>query len=208
MLFLDGIGLGDDDPAINPFAAANMPTITSLTNGNRWLRTTGYQQNERAIFIPTDPRLGIEGRPQSGTGQAAILTGLNVPEIIGRHYGPKPDAETRAILAEDNFFKQVRRHNKQSALLTAYPPGLLNDFERGKRLRSSIQQAAFESGQALFTIDDIIQKRALTAEWINEPWRTYLKFDDIPEFSGYEAGQLLVQLSRNYDFAFHSKLER
>src|SRR5262245_6848802 len=106
-IFVDGIGLGDDDPTINPFAVANMPTLTALSAGKRWLRDTGRQETPRAIFIPTDPRLGVPGRPQSGTSQAAILTGRNIPQIVGEHYGPKPNEKTRALLTEDNFFKQV-----------------------------------------------------------------------------------------------------
>ncbi len=203
-LFLDGIGLGDNNPEINPFAVADMPTIHELTNGKRWLRDTGRQESERAIFIPTDPRLGVEGRPQSGTGQAAILTGLNVPQIIGRHYGPKPEAQTREIIVEHSYFKRVVARGKKAELLTAYPHGLLHDFERGKTLRSSIQQSAFETGQRHLTIEDVMEKRALTAEWTTEMWQKYLKIDGVPNYSAREAGQLMAQLSRNYDFAFHS----
>ena len=34
--------------------------------------------------------MGVPGMPQSGSGQAALLTGLNVPALIGGHYGPWP----------------------------------------------------------------------------------------------------------------------
>ena len=204
MIFLDGIGLGDDNPQTNPFSVARMPTLTALTNGKRWLRETGFQESKRAIFIPTDPRLGITGRPQSGTGQAAILTGRNVPQIIGEHYGPKPNLETRQLLAQDNFFKQVRRGGKKAALLDAYPPRLHHDIARGKTLRSSIQQAAFESGQVLFGMDELIAKRALTPEWTGDSWRRFLKLDTTPVYEPEEAGRLLVEISREYDFAFHS----
>jgi 2,3-bisphosphoglycerate-independent phosphoglycerate mutase len=204
MIFLDGIGLGDDNAQINPFAVAHMPTLTTLTNGKRWLRDTGRQESQRAIFIPTDPRLGVAGRPQSGSGQAAILTGRNVPQIIGEHYGPKPNLETRQILADDNFFKRVKRAGKKAALLDAYPPGLHHDIARGKTLRSSIQQAPFEAGQHLFGMDELISRRALTPEWTGESWRRYLKLDATPVYEPEEAGRLLVEMSREYDFAFHS----
>jgi 2,3-bisphosphoglycerate-independent phosphoglycerate mutase len=204
VLFLDGIGLGENDLDKNPFAIADMPTIHHLTNGKRWLADTGRQTSDRAVFVPTDPRLGIAGRPQSGTGQATILTGLNVPQMTGRHYGPKPDADTREIIKKHSYFKRILERGKKAHLLTAYPQGLIADFERGKTLRSSIQQAAFESGQPHFTVDDVINKRALTAEWTTSAWQRYLKIDDVPDYSAREAGQLLAQLSRNYDFAFHS----
>lgn len=203
-LFLDGIGLGADDPEINPFALAEMPMARRLTNGERWLRGIGRQFGDGAVFIPTDAQLGVTGRPQSGTGQATILTGLNVPRRIGKHYGPKPNLETRKLISKHSYFKSLIDRGKSARLLTAYPPGLLNDFARGKTLRSSIQQAAFESGQAHFTVDDVVDKRALTAEWTTNSWRRYLKIKDMPEYSAREAGRLLARLSRQYDFAFHS----
>jgi len=203
-LFLDGIGLGEDDPAVNPFAAARTPVMRELANGHRWLAKTGRQRSALAQFIPTDARLGVPGRPQSGTGQASLLTGLNAAELIGRHYGPKPDAKTRAIIAEHSIFKRLRQRGKSARLLTAYPPGLLADFARGKTLRSSVQQAAFESGIPHFTIEDVIARRALTAEWTPDSWRRHLAIPGLPDYGPREAGRLLVRLSREYDFAFHS----
>jgi len=203
-LFLDGVGLGADDPQSNPFAVADTPTLFSLTNGLRWLASTGKQTNQRAFFIPTDARLGMDGKPQSGSGQASLLTGLNVPEIIGRHYGPKPDRMTRDIIAKHSYFRRLTASGKTARLLTAYPPRLLADFERGKTLRSSIQQAAYESGEPHFTTQDVIQKRALTAEWTPESWRRHLRIPDLPHYSPVEAGRLLARLALQYDFAFHS----
>jgi 2,3-bisphosphoglycerate-independent phosphoglycerate mutase len=204
LLFLDGIGLGDDDPDVNPFAVANTPNLLALTNGKRWLRGIGRQESKRANFVPTDPRLGVPGRPQSATGQAAILTGKNVPQMIGEHYGPKPNLAIRELLAEDNFFKQVVAHSKKAALLDAYPPMWHHDHDRGKSLRSSYQQAAYESGQRLFGLEDVKAGEALTPEWTGESWHTYLKLKDTPVYTPFEAGQQLVKLSREYDFAMHS----
>lgn len=203
-LFLDGIGLGENDPEKNPFAAANMPAIMELTGGRRWLAETGPQRAARAVFIPTDPRLGVPGLPQSGTGQASLLTGLNVPQIIGRHYGPKPDRQTRQIIAKHSYFKRVTARGKKAQLLTAYPPRLLHDFARGKTLRSSIQQAASETGQPHFTVDDVLSQRALTAEWTTDSWQKHLKLGHAASYSARQAGRLLARLSRACDFAFHS----
>lgn len=203
-LFVDGIGLGEDNPDINPFAVANTPTLHNLTNGQKWLRDIGKQESERAIFIPTDPRLGVKGRPQSGSSQAVILTGKNIPELIGRHYGPKPDEQTRNLLEDDNFFKMVKRQGKTAALLDAYPDRLLADIARGYTLPSSIQYAAIHSGQDLFTIEDLQAKRAMTAEWTGKPLRDYTKDERIPVYTPQEAGELMVTLARQYDFAFHS----
>ena len=203
-LFLDGIGLGDDDPAINPFAAADTPNMRSLSNGKRWLKYTGWQASERAVFIPTDARLGVPGPPQSGTGQASLVTGLNAPKLVGRHYGPKPDAGTRKLIAEHSYFRRLIDRGKSARLLTAYPAGLLRNFKRGKTLRSSIQQASFASGLPHFTQADVMERRALTAEWTTDSWREHLKLPDLPAYSAREAGRLLARLARQYDFSFHS----
>lgn len=204
LLFLDGVGLGGDDPAINPFSAADLPTLRRFTGGQRWLRGTPRTVTEHSAFVPTDPRLGVPGRPQSGSSQAAILTGENVPKLIGEHYGPKPNAPIRQLLAQDNLFLRVKRAGMRAALLDAYPDRLLHNIERGKTLPSSIQYAALASGQALFTADDLRAGRALTAEWTGEEWRSHLKYVDTPIYSPFEAGQRLVWLSRSYEFALHS----
>lgn len=203
-LFLDGIGLGEDNPEINPFAAADTPTMHGLSKGKRWLAGIGVQQSKRAILIPTDARLGVPGRPQSGTGQASLLTGFNLPKMIGRHYGPKPEAQTRAIIEEHSYFRSLSQRGNSARLLTAYPPRLLADFERGKTLRSSIQQAAYASGAHHFTLDDVMHRRALTAEWTTDGWRSYLGIANLPRYSAREAGWLLARLARKYDFSFHS----
>lgn len=204
LIFLDGIGLGEADPATNPFAVANTPTLHALTNGHRWLKSTGRQVSERAVFIPTDAQFGVAGRPQSGTGQAAILTGRNVPQLIGRHYGPKPDATTRALLAEDNFFKQVIAHGKTAAHLNAFPPGLLTSIARGKTLRSSYQQAVYEAGLPVFDAAQLYSGEAISEDWTGQGWRQHLGYHDAPLYSPQQAGRKLVELARRYDFAFVS----
>lgn len=203
-LFVDGIGLGEDNPDINPFSVAHMPTLQQFTGGLRWLKTTPKQSTPQGAFVPTDPRLGVAGRPQSGSSQAAILTGVNVPQHIGEHYGPKPNAATRQLIDQDNFFMRVKRADKAAALIDAYPKSLLHNIARGKTLPSSIQQAAIASGQALFDDQALREGRAITAEWTGEEWRTHLKFADTPVYTPQEAGRLMVEISRGYAFTFHS----
>ena len=173
---------------INPFAAAKMPTLTALTNGKRWLRGIGRQQSERAVLVPTDPRMGIPGRPQSASGQAAILTGKNIPQIIGEHYGPRPNAPIREISANDNFFKQVVAHGMTAALLEAYPPRFHEVIASGKRLPSSYQQAALSAGLTLFTEKEIYSGDALSGDWTNEGWRSELGYSDTPVYTPEEGG--------------------
>lgn len=204
MIFLDGVGLGDNNAETNPFVSANLPTLESFTNGEKWLSTTPKQATSRTVFIPTDPRLGVSGRPQSGTGQATIVTGQNIPKLIGEHYGPKPNEKTRELFDQDNFFKQVVNAGKTASLLEAYPPEWHKLINRGKRLPSSYQYAVKSAGLPFFGEDELRKGEAVSGDWTAVGWQTHLGYEDIPTLTPYEAGQRLVHLSRNYDFAFFS----
>jgi len=202
LIFLDGVGLGKNDPKTNPFALANTPTLMALANDNRWVRETGYQLSERAVFSPTDPRMDIPGKPQSASGQAAILTGKNIPALIGEHYGPRPNPPIRQILKEDNFFMQVTRHGGKAALIEGYPPRFHEAINSGKRLRSSYQEALVAAGLPLFGEDMIYSGDALAVDWIGEGWRKELGYTDTPIYTPHEAGVKMVEISRRYEFAF------
>jgi hypothetical protein len=204
LIFMDGIGLGDDDPATNPFAAAHTPTLDALAGGRHWIRSTGRSAGARSIFVPTDPRMGIAGKPQSASGQATIVTGRNIPALIGEHYGPRPNEPIRALLAQDNFFKQVVAQGKTAALLEGYPPQRLEEIARGKALRASYQEALHQAGLPMFGIDHINRGDALTVDWTGEGWRRYLGYTDAPLYTPAEGGQRMVELSRQYDFAMFS----
>ena len=68
LLFLDGVGLGPDDPAINPLAVNAYPVLRHLLDGRRPVAATGRLATSHADLIPTDAQLGVPGRPQSATG--------------------------------------------------------------------------------------------------------------------------------------------
>ncbi|MFW5696211.1 MAG: hypothetical protein ACOCXR_00335 [Phototrophicaceae bacterium] len=202
LIFLDGVGLGDDNPAINPFAAAHLPTLEALSGGQPWTRQARRYNGSRSLFIPTDPRMNVPGRPQSGTGQASIVTGRNVPQLVGEHYGPKPDAATRAIIDEGTIFSHIIDSGRSARLLEAYPPPWHAGITSGKRLPASYQQAAQSAGVPFLTGDHLRRGEALSGDFTGAGWRTQLKIDDIPELTPYQAGVRLVELSRRWDFAF------
>jgi len=200
LLFLDGVGLGEDDPARNPFAVAHTPVLDALAGNRRWLCSTPRHDNGRALFIPTDPRLGVPGRPQSATGQATILTGRNVPAEIGEHYGPRPTPEIRAIVNADNIFKRVLAGGGTAALINAFPPRFHDAIERGKRLPSSNQQAVLAAGLPLYTEAEIYAGVAMSPDWTGAGWREELGYTDTPLYAQAEAGHRLAALAQQRTF--------
>ncbi len=201
-LFLDGIGLGPDDPATNPLARAHIPTLQSLLGGQRLLASAAPYHGEQATLLALDASLGVDGLPQSATGQAVLMTGINVPAEIGYHYGPKPNPEVAAYLNNGNtLFSWLRAEGKSAALLNAYPPRYFEGIESGKRLYSSIPMAVTSAGLPLFTQEELFAGEALSADFTGQGWREMLGFPDAPLFSPQQAGTKLVELARRYDFS-------
>jgi 2,3-bisphosphoglycerate-independent phosphoglycerate mutase len=202
LFFMDGIGVGGTDPAINPFVTADLPHLTGLLGEGWYARQDGRFTTDRASFIATDACLGLDGRPQSATGQATILTGRNVPQQIGQHYGPKPNKATASAIKAGTLFHEIVAAGGQAALLTPYPDGYFEAIESGRRLYSAVPLAAVSAGLPLMTADDLRNGRAVSPDFTATGWRRHLGYDDIPEISAEQAGQRLACLAGEYHFSF------
>ncbi|MEW5938780.1 MAG: peptidase [Chloroflexota bacterium] len=200
-LFLDGIGLGPDNPETNPFARTDMPHLRALLDGRTLLASAAPYEGERATLLALDASLGVDGLPQSATGQAVLLTGLNIPRELGYHYGPKPNPEVANFLNGSTLFSRATQAGKRAALLNAYPPRYFHGIDSGKRLYSSIPLAVTNAGLSLFTHDDLFAGRALSADFTGQGWRDMLGFTDAPVLGPKEAGVRLAALAAQYDFS-------
>src|SRR5512143_3721718 len=106
-IFLDGVGLGADNPELNPFARVPMPFLQGLLDGRRLLDGAAPFVGERASLYALDASLGVSGFPQSATGQAVLLTGENIPAQIGEHYGPKPNPPVAAPIQKGTLLSRL-----------------------------------------------------------------------------------------------------
>jgi hypothetical protein len=201
-LFMDGVGLNVDDPEVNPLAKANMPNLRKLLGGNCLVEGVAPLETERATLLALDTNLDVEGMPQSATGQATLLTGKNVPHIVGEHYGPKPNPPVAAVIREGTIFSRLLERGYTAALLNAYTERYFEGIYSGKRLYSAIPLAVTSAGIPLKTTKDLYAGEALSADFTGEGWRTFLGYKDSPVMNGHEAGESLAKLAFNYDFAF------
>jgi 2,3-bisphosphoglycerate-independent phosphoglycerate mutase len=202
LLFLDGVGLGAADPESNPFATAILPHLSSLFGPEWFLDDQAAIIGERASLVPTDANLGIPGRPQSATGQAAILTGRNVPALIGEHYGPKPNQPVRDVIKEGSLFQEIVTAGGRAALITPYPQGFFDAIDSGKRLLSSVPFAAVQAGLPLMTADDLRNGRSVSPDFTAQGWHSHLGYTDMPLLTLAEAGERIAHIARSYNFSF------
>ena len=201
-IFLDGVGLGANNPEFNPFARVPMPALEALLSGHRLLAEAVPFAGDRATLYALDAGLGVDGLPQSATGQAVLLTGTNVPAEIGEHYGPKPNPAVAEHIRKGTLFSRFVAAGKSAALLNAYPPRYFHGVDSGKRLYSSIPLAVTSAGLPLFTKDDLFAGRALSADFTGEGWAGMLGFPDAPVLTPEAAARKLASLAQSYDFAF------
>jgi hypothetical protein len=201
-LFMDGVGLGPDDPRTNPFSKTEMPNLMRLLDGNRLVEGITPIETERITLLALDSTLGVPGMPQSATGQATLLTGKNVAEIVGEHYGPKPNQPVRDVLHQGTLFSTLIERGYTADFINSYPEGYFKGINSGKRLYSAIPEAATHAGIRLKNTQDLYDKKGVAADFTGEGWRTHLGYTDTPVMEAHEAGIFLAQLSTSYDFAF------
>jgi 2,3-bisphosphoglycerate-independent phosphoglycerate mutase len=200
VLFMDGVGLGDDDPEINPLAQAGLPTWRSLLDGRRPVRANGGYTTRHATLLPLDAQMGVPGLPQSGTGQTSILTGVNAPALIGQHYGPYPNPPLRDLLSNGNLFRELLVAGKPVAFANAYPDRFLSRLGRGTERLSANSRAAVLAGLKLRGPDELKAGRAISSLLTNKYWREWGY--DVPELTAAQAGAQLVRLTDDHALTY------
>lgn len=107
VFFIDGVGLGEDSPE-NPLTIARMPTLKSWLGGFSLTKEALGKMKGVASLGAIDARLEVEGLPQSATGQASLLTGQNISQVLGRHWPGLPTKTIQNRLLQFSLFKTLK----------------------------------------------------------------------------------------------------
>ncbi len=196
-LFIDGIGLGPDTSA-NPLAEHSGEAFRRLAGGQPWRRPFDERSTSSHLVRSLDATLGVEGLPQSGTGQASLMTGVNCARLVGRHFGPFPHSETNDALNQANLFHKVKallpQHEAPAAFANAFPPQYFN----ARRPRSTVTTQCCTAAEIeIRDIDALRNERALPADLTGTTWRTLLNLD-VPPRTLEEAAQILASTARQH----------
>lgn len=190
LLFVDGLGLGEDDPETNPVARARLTRLRLLRDHPA--------PDPAASLIPTDACLGVPGLPQSATGQTAILAGVNAPAAVGRHINGYCTKSLAALLDGRSLFSRVKAAGGEATFANAYTPAFL---EKLPRFLSVSTVATLRAGLPLRTLADLARGEALFHDFTNRllPERGYW----LPPVSPREAGGRLASLARAHAFTMY-----
>lgn len=159
LLFIDGLGIGTRGEH-NPLDGLEDATPLAV-----------FQDEEPLIIfdgrlVKTDARLGVDGRPQSASGQTTILTGVNAPGLLGYHKQGFPNEALREIIREHSIFLQLKRAGiAPCTFANAYTPMF---FETRPRWVSATTVAVEAAGMRFRSLDEMQAGRALFQDYTNE----------------------------------------
>jgi len=158
LFFIDGLGIGTRGPH-NPF------------DGLDDAAPLGIFQDEspvlpfNGLLAPTDACLGVEGRPQSASGQTTILTGVNAPASIGYHKQGFPNQALLDILREHSIFLQLKRAGiNEITFANTYSEKF---FQERPRWISATTAAVEAAGLRFNRLDDLRAGRAVFMDFTN-----------------------------------------
>ena len=180
-LFIDGVGLTKPS-ADNPLNAEVCPTIARL-----------FDRHAKAI----DACLGVEGLPQSATGQATMFTGVNCSAAMGRHCEGFPPAPLRTIIEESNLFLSLKARGKVVRFADAYLVDDVADLV-ARRFKSVTTVMALTTPETISTIRDLARDEAVVQDLTRETIQD--RYPDVPTITPARAAEHLFTIARDADF--------
>ncbi len=197
MIFVDGFGIGDDNPDVNPLARARTTHLRAACG-----KVEGPALRAGALVVSTDATLNVGGLPQSATGQTTLLTGINAARTVGRHVHGFCTRALAGILDGASLFARVREGGGRATFANAYTP----EFFRGERRFLSVTTvAAKQTGLPLRDLADLARGEAVFHDITNRSLRT--RGYGLPEVSPQEAGRRMARLARSHDFTLYEHFQ-
>ncbi len=188
-IFLDGVGIGEKDRTANPVYATQQQVLARLIDNARF---------------QADASMGVEGLPQSATGQTALFTGINAPKVLNRHLSGQPTISLKKVIYKSNIFsalvKMGYKVTSSNVYRDEYLENMLNVKDR-KHRPSVTSVMSMAAGIEFRTVNEFINENGVYHDITGETLKE----------SGYEvdtvtpkrAAQNLYRLSRNYDFTLY-----
>jgi 2,3-bisphosphoglycerate-independent phosphoglycerate mutase len=158
LFVIDGLGIGTRGPH-NPFDGLDDADPLAIFQGE----PPSLPFN--GLLALTDARLGVDGRPQSASGQTTILTGINAPAAIGYHKQGFPNQALLDIIREHSIFLQLKRAGvDEITFANTYTEKF---FESRPRWISATTAAVEAAGLRFNRLSDLRAGRAVFQDFTN-----------------------------------------
>lgn len=199
-VFIDGIGVGENSGK-NPLADPSLRSFSWFTGREGFHSGCEIIDSDTILYRPIDANLGVEGYPQSGTGQTSLFTGINASKVIGKHFGPYPHSKIKPLLNQESVFHKTIEIEKKPHFLNAYPEIFFEKSEKRNRWSCTTLMTK-SAGLKLNGIDDVREGRAVTAEIVQSAWRDQLHLD-VPLIEPEEASERVGRAMKENDLVLY-----
>jgi 2,3-bisphosphoglycerate-independent phosphoglycerate mutase len=190
LIFIDGIGIGTRG-VHNPLDGLESEFFSIFQNEQPTLPFDG-------LMAETDARLGVDGLPQSATGQTAILTGVNAAKLIGRHLHGYPSPRLKQALAEHSVYKKLIARDRSVTFANAYTRSYVDN---PPRFISATTVAAQTAGVRLRMLEDLQNGEAVSHDFTN---RFLIERGvEVDVCTAERAGARLASLAASHDFTLY-----
>jgi hypothetical protein len=190
LLFFDGVGVGRDAPASNPFAAIGARRLGPVA---------GRGADGEGAFAALDATLGVPGLPQSATGQTTLLTGANAAEVAGHHVTGVPGPSLWPLLEQRSLFRSLVSAGARPTFANAFTV----EYFAARRPRFSASTRAVMAAGLPFRMWDAEGRdgAALSHDYTGE-WMTRIG-KPMPRLDADGAARVLARLVDEFDFVLY-----
>lgn len=198
-IFLDGIGVGKSSK-YNPFFMTSMPFVEHLIGG---LIVDDISVRKSDLLLKgIDASLGVDGIPQSATGQTTLFTGRNAAKFLGHHLTAFPNKPLVGLINDYSILKSAKNKGLKVTFANAYSPNYFQLVQLGLRFHSTTTRCVFAAGIPFRFIDDLIDGNAVCWDMTNIFLQKQIDIS-IPIVSPYVAGMRLANLSKTHDLVLY-----
>lgn len=179
-----------------------MVTVRRLLGGATLVAPAGPLAGPLARLQPLDATLGVEGLPQSATGQTTLLTGRNASAILGHHHPGYPTPTLIALLEEHSIFRYLRKMGRTGTFANTFTKDYFRRVEHesgDRRLRLSATTHAARAGEVPFRmVESYLQGESVPHDMTGE--MLVVLGQEVPLTQPREAGLTLSRLLNDFDF--------
>ena len=192
LFFIDGLGIGERGQH-NPLNGLSEAEPLAI------FRDEEPELIYEGALVRTDARLGVEGRPQSASGQTTILTGINAAAKLGYHKQGFPNQAMREIIKEHSIFLQLRRAGVEPVVFANAYTKLF--FETRPRWVSATTAAVEAAGMRFRDLEDLKAGRAVFQDYTNQ--MLIERGEDVIPRTAVEAGEILAGIAAGHRFTLY-----
>ncbi|HEY0079936.1 MAG TPA: hypothetical protein VGB73_15095 [Pyrinomonadaceae bacterium] len=194
LIFIDGLGIGTRGEH-NPLARLDADAAAPLAVFQDETPALPFD----GLLVETDARLGVEGRPQSASGQTTILTGINAPARLGYHKQGFPNEAMREIIRASSIFRQLKEVGiAPNIFANTYTRRF---FETRPRWVSATTVAVEAAGMRFNDMDDLRAGRSLYHDFTN---RLLIESgEEVSARTPEEAAEVLARVAFEHRFTLY-----